>query len=275
MSQAHSEPGAPKAKGFAGLSSLVGYAGAGDAAQPELPSVARPSAAPEVPAPDVPVPAAAESVIGSKVSLNELVELDVAPESQPQPQQAQQTSSLPIKEPGKGMLYVGIILVSVVAIFFAGRSNSPSSQGNSVSAPSYSKAPEFPPLPSEQINSQAIKELPASAAIDFNPSNLPSSSIYPPSTDNIYENQPAMVAGQLLSPAQLRYCVAQGFRIDGARAALDNRDMVSVALFNIAVEDLNARCGDFQYRPGTLERAQEVMAPHRAKFEQEGKALLK
>lgn len=84
-----------------------------------------------------------------------------------------------------------------------------------------------------------------------------------------------MVAGQLLSPAQLRYCVAQGFRIDGARAALDNRDMVSVALFNIAVEDLNARCGDFQYRPGTLERAQEVMAPHRAKFEQEGKALLK
>jgi hypothetical protein len=89
------------------------------------------------------------------------------------------------------------------------------------------------------------------------------------------EERPPVGSGNVLTSAQIRYCVAEKIRLDAAEGAVNNYIDAHVDRFNGFVEDYNSRCGQFRYRGGALESARsdvEVIRPllvaeGRARFE--------
>ena len=67
------------------------------------------------------------------------------------------------------------------------------------------------------------------------------------------EEPPPVGTGITLSPNQVRYCLAESIRMDGARSAVNQYLSTDVDHFNAMVADYNSRCGSFRYRSGTLE----------------------
>jgi hypothetical protein len=64
------------------------------------------------------------------------------------------------------------------------------------------------------------------------------------------ESQPPVGQNTVLSTAQIRYCLAEDIRMDGAKAAVNNYIDSDVERFNAMVADYNSRCGSFRYRRG-------------------------
>ena len=85
------------------------------------------------------------------------------------------------------------------------------------------------------------------------------------------ETRPPVGQDNVLSIAQIRYCLAEEIRMEGAESALDNRVSRDVRRFNELVTDYNSRCGRFRYREGTLERARREIEPNRRQIEAEGR----
>jgi hypothetical protein len=238
--------GAQKAKGFAGLSTMVGDAGAGDVAvQPVPASLARP---------DLP---------GTAAATTEVPENEPNSPEQPTPEIPAAQDHQGSQEDGQGKLLIGIAMVALVAIFFASKSGVPPTL-SAPSTPVSASSDQIPspisaaPVPAEPAPSLSVLESPP-VRLDTRPAL----------------EMPLPGEGQTLNLAQLRYCVAQGFRIDGARLAVNSADPVAIAQFNAMVEDFNSRCASFRYRAGTLEQAKQSIAPYQAEFELEGRAWFK
>ncbi|HKY97278.1 MAG TPA: hypothetical protein VJL35_05430 [Gemmatimonadaceae bacterium] len=85
-----------------------------------------------------------------------------------------------------------------------------------------------------------------------------------------YESKPPGGSGHILSGSQIRYCLAELARIDGARKILDGAEDAQVDRFNLLVNDWNYRCSDFKYRDGTLGIIQAEIAGRRLELEAEG-----
>ena len=85
------------------------------------------------------------------------------------------------------------------------------------------------------------------------------------------EIMPAVGANHVLGGAQLRYCVFQGIRINGAEKAVDEYNGGAVDHFNAMVNDFNSRCGAFQYRRGALAPIEREGDAIRAQLEEEGR----
>ena len=134
---------------------------------------------------------------------------------------------------------LGISAVIVVIWMAAGSGNknqtSPS-YSSSPSAPSYSPPAETPAVPS-----RLSEELP------------------PVGTNNV------------LSSAQLRYCLAEDIRLESAKAAVNNFIDSHVDRFNGMVSNYNSRCGQFRYRKGALESARSEVERYRADLQAEGR----
>ena len=64
-----------------------------------------------------------------------------------------------------------------------------------------------------------------------------------------------MGTNNVLSSAQLRYCLAEDIRLESAKATVNNYIDSHVDRFNGMVSDYNSRCGQFRYRKGALESA--------------------
>src|SRR5205814_9452953 len=62
----------------------------------------------------------------------------------------------------------------------------------------------------------------------------------------ISEEKPSVGTTNLLTREQIRYCLSEGIRIDGARPLVDEHATVEVRWFNEAVSDYNSRCGRFR-----------------------------
>ena len=88
------------------------------------------------------------------------------------------------------------------------------------------------------------------------------------------ETIPPVGQGLVLSIAQIRYCLAEGIRLDGARAAVDNYKIAHVDRFNTMVADYNSRCGQYRYRSGVLETARSEIEDYRSTLQSEGRARL-
>lgn len=85
------------------------------------------------------------------------------------------------------------------------------------------------------------------------------------------EDQPPVGTGLVLGVAQIRYCLAEDIRIDGARATIDNYSGAEVDRFNAMIDDYNNRCSNFRYRTGDLEQAKRDIEPFRNQLRIEGR----
>ena len=86
------------------------------------------------------------------------------------------------------------------------------------------------------------------------------------------ESKPTVGQGLVLSTAQIKYCLAEDIRIDGARSALNSYSDSDVDQFNVMVADYNSRCGNYRYRSGALESARREIEPYRAQLKAEGRS---
>ncbi|MAE92190.1 MAG: hypothetical protein CMI67_21900 [Pelagibaca sp.] len=120
--------------------------------------------------------------------------------------------------------------------------------------------------------------------------NRPSRSTYSPgsSTSTVPANQPSITQPQVpnrpseskpsvgrnnvLSIAEIRYCLAEKIRLDAAETVLNNYSDSDVDRFNAYVNDYNSRCGEFRYRQGSLENARRDINPYSSQLQAEGRS---
>lgn len=85
------------------------------------------------------------------------------------------------------------------------------------------------------------------------------------------EQTPSIGRGLSLNDAQIRYCLAEEIRLDGAKTTASQYDDLDVNRYNSMVGDYNSRCGEFRYRSGALERAKREIEPWRSQLYNEGR----
>lgn len=107
-------------------------------------------------------------------------------------------------------------------------------------------------------------------------STVPAAPQYPPpKPEDKTEEKPPVGEGLVLSAPQLRYCLAQGARIDGADKVVNTTSKVDVSRFNGLVDDYNARCSKTQYRVNMLQTVKAEVEARRTQLEREGAALIR
>ena len=88
------------------------------------------------------------------------------------------------------------------------------------------------------------------------------------------ESMPPVGQDLVFSMAQIRYCLAEDIRMEGAKSALNNYSDYDVSRFNAMVADYNSRCGSFRYRSGALETARRDVEPYRSQLIEDGRNRL-
>ena len=84
-----------------------------------------------------------------------------------------------------------------------------------------------------------------------------------------------MGQGLVFSIGQIRYCLAEDIRIEGAKSVLNNYSNSEVDRFNAMVDDYNSRCANFRYRSGVLESARRDIQPYWSQLQAEGRSRLR
>lgn len=92
--------------------------------------------------------------------------------------------------------------------------------------------------------------------------------------DKTTETMPPVGTNQTLSRAEIRYCIAEEIRLQGAQGAIDRRKGDDIRRFNAMVDDYNSRCSSFRYRSGMLETARRDVEPNRDRLRADGAARL-
>ena len=165
------------------------------------------------------------------------------PEPQPVRQQPYQAPARPPSGSSAGKWVLGIAAALAVLWFIGEGKKSPP-----YTAPAYS-----PPAP---------YTAPSYSAAPVQPQ--------PPSRPE--EARPPVGLDLVLSPAEIRYCLAEDIRMDGARSALDNYSDSDVGRFNAMVGDFNSRCGRFRYRRDEMESARREVESYRSELHAEGRS---
>lgn len=89
------------------------------------------------------------------------------------------------------------------------------------------------------------------------------------------EEKPGVGASGSFSVAQLRYCLAQGARIDGAVKVASRESERDRTLLRALVDDFNSRCGKGTYRKRVGWAVTTEVEGRRQQLEAEGGALLR
>lgn len=165
-------------------------------------------------------------------------------QTQPQPSQRQtyQEPAQPSSGSSGGKWVLGIAAV-IGVLWLIGQSNkTTTSPAPAYSPPAQSTAPSYSP------------------------------SVQPQAPSRPQESKPPVGQDLVFSTAQIRYCLAEDIRMDGAKSAVDNYIDSDVDRFNAMVADYNSRCGSFRYRSGALESARRDVEPYRSELQAEGKS---
>jgi hypothetical protein len=85
------------------------------------------------------------------------------------------------------------------------------------------------------------------------------------------EERPPVGTDNVLSAAQITYCLSEDVRLEAARGAISAYVDADLARFNSMVADYNSRCGRFRYRPGALEAARSAVERNRDTLAAEGR----
>lgn len=171
------------------------------------------------------------------------------PDRQEQPKPTQQPYQAPAQPSGSsaaGKWLFGIFAV-IGVIWLVNQSDD-----NSSSRSTYS-----PPPSSTSVAPTPARQQPAAQ---------------PQTPSRPVEAQPSIGRNNVLSTAQIRYCLAEKIRLDAAETVLNNYADSDVDRFNGYVNDYNSRCGEFRYRQGALESAQRDVEPYRSQLQAEGRS---
>jgi hypothetical protein len=88
------------------------------------------------------------------------------------------------------------------------------------------------------------------------------------------EQVPPIGSGSALSATQIKYCLAEQIRLDGARSILNQQSATTVDRFNAMIDDYNNRCSGYRYKRSDYQRVQSeverdrggLLAAGRARF---------
>jgi hypothetical protein len=180
------------------------------------------------------------------------------PQPQPRQQQTYQEPSQPSSGSSGGKWVLGIAAV-IGVLWLIGQADKPTTS----SAPTYS-----PPVQSAAPSYSPPEQSEA-------PSDLPSTQPEEPSRP--VESEPPIGQDIVLSTAQIRYCLAEDIRLNGAKSAVNNYIDADVERFNAMVADYNSRCSSFQYHTNNRGRndlmsAQRDIEPYRSQLQAEGRS---
>lgn len=166
--------------------------------------------------------------------------------AQPQPSQ-RQTYQEPAQPPSSGSSggrwVLGIAAVIGVLWLIGQSDKSTTSPTPAYSPPAQTATPSYSPPPAE-----------------------------PQAPSRPQESMPPVGQDLVFSTAQIRYCLADDIRMEGAKSALNNYIDSDVDRFNAMVADYNSRCGSFRYRSGALESARRDIEPYRSQLQSEGRS---
>ena len=189
-----------------------------------------------------PPPAAKEEPAASAPS----TERPAPQAAQPQPSQPHQTYQEPAQPSSSGTSggkwVLGIAAVIGVLWLIGQSDKSPTSPAPAYSPPAQTATPSYSPPAEPQAPSRPQESMP------------------PVGQDLVF------------SAAQIRYCLAENIRMEGAKSAFNNYIDSDVDRFNAMVADYNSRCGSFRYRNGALESARRDVEPYRSQLQAEGRS---
>lgn len=168
--------------------------------------------------------------------------------AQPQPQPSQRQTYQEPAQPSSGGSSGGKWVLGIAAVmgvlWLIGQSDkNTTSPAPAYSPPAQTATPSYSPPPAE-----------------------------PQAPSHLQESMPPVGQNQVLSTAQIRYCLAEDIRMESAKSTLNNYIESDVDRFNAMVADYNSRCGRFRYRRGALESAQREIEPYRNQLLSEGRS---
>ena len=116
----------------------------------------------------------------------------------------------------------------------------------------------------------------SAASVGPAPSSTPTQALLPPALGSLGTSRPAadkpsVGRNNVLTTAQIRYCLAEKIRLDAAESVINNFIDSDVIRYNGYVNDYNSRCGEFRYRQGALESARRDVEPYRSQLQAEGR----
>ena len=172
--------------------------------------------------------------------------------AQPQPQPSQRQTYQEPAQPSSGGSSGGKWVLGIAAVmgvlWLIGQSDkNTTSPAPAYSPPAHSTAPSYAPPPQPQAPSRPV------------------------------ETKPPVGQDLVLSREQIRYCLAEDIRIDGAKSALNNYIDADVDRFNAMVGDYNSRCSSFKYQTNNrgrndLNSSQRDIEPFRSQLQSEGRS---
>ena len=167
--------------------------------------------------------------------------------------QIKSTPSPQKRSPASGrfwtMAAIGFGILLLVAIFNAGLESNNQSGNNRPSKSTYS----------------------GTSSTSSGPAGQPAI-VQPQAPSRPSESKPSVGRNNVLSTAQIRYCLAEKIRLDAAETVLNNYSDSDVDRFNGYVNDYNSRCGEFRYRQGALESARRNIDAYRNQLQAEGRS---
>ena len=236
-------------KGFAGLSSMVTNVDLTSAKDSKPPQRAK----------------SVTSTEGTRTSSRPTNEESAKPASQAN--QSPSPTRSKYSGPMVAIVFVVVVYVLMWAIFGSHKEQSYNASNSPSDKPS-SLAPASTPIP-VQIPAAKVS-VPSKVVV---PVEKPSAA-KTVATSRPTEIQPSVGRNNILSVAEIRYCLAEKIRLDAGETVIDNYVASDVDRFNRYGTDYNSRCGEYRYRVGVLESAQADVEPYRAQFQAEGRIRL-
>jgi hypothetical protein len=129
-----------------------------------------------------------------------------------------------------------------------------------------------PPRPATDRSVSYQISAPASQSYSTGPT---SRSYAPAPPAAAVEEKPPVGQGAMLSGPQVRYCLAQGIRIEGAGKAVNEASKAEVTRFLALTDDFTPRCGNYRFALGVIQVVKEEVEAKRAALEREGAALIR
>jgi hypothetical protein len=101
-----------------------------------------------------------------------------------------------------------------------------------------------------------------------------STSYTAPSWSTAIETMPAAGRNNLLSYAEIRYCLSQKYRLTDIQGWVSPSSDYEIGQFNRLVDDYNARCGSYRYSRGALENVQQQVDANRTELSSQAYATV-
>lgn len=119
----------------------------------------------------------------------------------------------------------------------------------------------------DQSNTSPIYSPPSSSQSKSNTPNRPSPAVETPiktQSTGLQYIKPSVGTNNVLSVAEIRWCIREDIRIEAMRDVIDNN--AGIDEFNRFVKDYNSRCSSYRYREGSQSRAERDVEAYRSQI---------